>query len=181
VNIYDKIYATDNSYNASVEYKLEMVLQWVKNNGFKNLLDVGCGQGHYLKLLSENGIKVTGLEPSKNIADTLKDYDVINDDILGLAKKKRQWEALICMDVLEHIEPSEIEETVKALSSLAPHALIGIANHSDIWRGVQLHLIQQGPYWWRDLLSHHYSRLNCIHETFTKYRSKQFFIYEAVR
>lgn len=175
MNIYDKIFATDKNYNAPYDYKLNIVLEWVKKNNFNNLLDVGCGRGHYLKLLSENGIKVTGLEPSKYIADALKDYDVINDDILGLAKRQMQWEALICMDVLEHIEPSKIEATIEALASLSTRALLGIANHSDVWHGVELHLIQQGPLWWEGLLSLYYQNINSI------YQSKRFFIYEVAR
>jgi len=173
MNIYDEIFATDESYNASIDYKLDIVLEWVKNSGFNNLLDVGCGRGHYLKLLSKNGIKVTGLEPSKFIADTLKDYEVINDDILGLAKEGRQWEALICMDVLEHIDPAGIEETVKALASLSPYALLGIASHSDKWRGVQLHLIREESSWWKSLLSRHYHSISSL------YQSKRYFIYEV--
>ena len=175
MNIYDEIFKSDPTYNAIVDYKLEIVLEWVKKNGFKSVLDVGCGRGHYLKRLSKNGIEVTGLEPSKYIADTLKDFQVINDDILGLAKRGGKWEALICMDVLEHIKPAEIEETVKALALLSPRALLGIANHSDKWRGVQLHLIREGPPWWTSLLSKQYRSLKNI------YTSERYFIYEAIR
>ncbi len=175
MNIYDEIFASDPNYNAVIDYKLDVVLGWVKKNNFRHLLDVGCGRGHYLKLLSEKGIKVTGLEPSKFIADTLKDYEVVNDDILGLGKKGKEWEALICMDALEHIEPTEIEETIKALASLSPRALLGIANHSDKWRGTELHLIREDPWWWVSLLSKHYRSVKGV------YTSKRYFMYEAIR
>ena len=174
MSIYDTIFATDKNYNAApIKYKLKIVLKWVKKNGFKNLLDVGCGRGHYLELLNKNNVNITGLEPSKNSIDTLKNYQVINDDILGQANKRRKWEALICMDVLEHIEPSKINETVGALASLANHALIGIANHSDVWRGTQLHPIQQDSSWWKALLSRYYDDPGII------YQSKRFFIFDA--
>lgn len=175
MSIYDEIFATDRRYNGPYTYKLKIVLEWVKRNGFKNLLDVGCGRGHYLKQLSKNNIKATGLEPSKYIADILTGYQIINDDILGLAKQGRQWEALICMDVLEHIELTEVEETVKALVELSDQALLGIANHSDVWRGVELHLIQEGPAWWGKLLSLYYSSVSCIYE------SERYFIFKAER
>ena len=175
MNIYDTIFATDESYNGPISYKLEIVLEWINKNRFKEILDAGCGRGHYLKLLSKNGIKVTGLEPSKYIAGTLKDYEVINDDILGQAAKGRHWEALICMDVLEHIEPSEIEDTLKALSTLSDHALVGIANHSDRWHGVQLHLIQKDSVWWESLLMRYYKNLVSV------YQSKRFFVFKVHR
>ncbi len=164
MNIYDQIFATDKRYNAPYRYKLKIVLKWVKKNQFRNVLDVGSGRGHYLRLLRKNTIEVTGLEPSKVIVDTLNDYDVINDDILGLVKQGKQWESLICMDVLEHIEPAEIENTVSALATLSPKALLGIANHSDVWHGTELHLIQEGPSWWKKLLPRYYNNINCIYE-----------------
>lgn len=173
MNIYDTIFATDENYGEPVEYKLKIILEWAKKNRFKSILDVGCGAGHYLKLLSKNKIKVKGLEPSKYVVKTLESYDVINDDILGQAKKGKKWEALICMDVLEHIKLSEINDNVKALASLSDRALIGIANHSDKWRGIQLHLIQQDSSWWKSLLSKYYQSLSLI------YQSKRFFIFDA--
>lgn len=172
-NIYDKIYATDNSYNAKIDYKQDITLDWVKKNNLGEVLDVGCGRGHYLKMLSQNGIKVTGLEPSKVIANTLKDFEVINDDIIGLSKQGKRWPALICMDVLEHIEPEAIETTLLALSGLADYSLLGIANHNDKWQGTQLHLIQEKPDWWQQILSRYYN-LQPLFE------SKRFFIFEAV-
>ena len=126
-------------------------------------------------MLRKNGIKVTGLEPSKYIADTLKDYEIINDDILGQAAEDRRWEALICMDVLEHIESSKIEDTLKALSTLSDNALIGIANHSDVWRGTQLHLIQKDSIWWESLSSRYYESITRI------YQSQRYFIFDARR
>ena len=66
-NIYDIIFAVYPKYNGAIGYKLRIVLDWVKRNKFKEVLDVGSGRGHYLKLFSENGIKATGLEPSKYI------------------------------------------------------------------------------------------------------------------
>lgn len=172
-NIYDTIFAVYPKYNGAIGYKLRIVLDWVKRNKFKEVLDVGCGRGHYLKLFSENGIKATGLEPSKYISDNLKEFKIINDDILGFSEYSRKWEAIICMDVLEHIEPNKIEENIKALSVLSKHAILGIANHSDIWHGTQLHLIRQTLPWWIDKLSKYFVEINSL------FKSDRFFIFEV--
>jgi hypothetical protein len=172
-NIYDTIFAEDPKYNGASRYKLRIVLDWVKRNRFREVLDVGSGRGHYLKLFKENGIKAMGLEPSKYISDNLKEFKIVNDDILGFSEYGRNWEALICMDVLEHMEPTKIEENIKALSILSSHALLGIANHSDVWHGTQLHLIQQGLPWWKDKLSKSYTVVNLVFE------SDRFFIFEV--
>lgn len=173
MDIYDQIFSTEKNYNGAYGYKLKMVLEWVKRNGFKEILDVGCGRGHYLKMLTENNIKATGLEPSEYIVSTLGGYDVINDDILGEVKSGRKWEGLICMDVLEHIEPEKIDLNLKALSLMSRHAILGIANHSDVWHGVELHLIQQGPSWWDEVLTKHFKILNC------RIISKRYFVFEV--
>lgn len=172
-NIYDEIFSTEDGYDRAYGYKLNMVLEWVKRNGFEEILDVGCGRGHYLKMLTENDIKVTGLEPSKYIVSTLGGYEVINDDILGEAKKGRRWEGLVCMDVLEHIEPEKISQNLKALSLMSRHAFFGIANHSDIWHGVELHLIRQGPEWWERELTKNFKIIKCT------IVSKRFFVFEV--
>ena len=79
------------------------------------------------------------------------------------------------MDVLEHIESSKIEDTLKALSTLSDNALIGIANHSDVWRGTQLHLIQKDSIWWESLSSRYYESITRI------YQSQRYFIFDARR
>jgi len=173
MNIYDEIFATEPKYDGPVGYKLNIVLEWVKKNGFREVLDVGCGRGHYIRMLSKNNIKVTGLDSSQYIIETLKDYDVINNDILGQAANGRKWEAIICMDVLEHIDSGKIEETIKALSTLSKHALLGIANHSDIWHGVELHPIQQKPLWWKGKLVESFGEANLIYE------SDRYFIFDV--
>lgn len=172
-NIYDEIFESEPKYNGAYGYKLKTVLNWVRKNNFKEVLDVGCGRGHYLKLLKDNAIFAIGIEPSGYITRTITDYKIINDDILGFSKYSRSWEALICMDVLEHIEPEKIEDNIKALSSLSKHALLGIANHSDIWHGTELHLIQQVPDWWIEKLSKYYGQIN------TLFQYDRFFIFDA--
>jgi len=50
---------------------------------------------------------------------------------------------------------------------------LGIANHSEKWQGVQLHLIREGADWWERLLSRHYQSLIGV------YQSERYFIFEA--
>jgi len=173
MNIYDTIFATEPKYNGASRYKLRIVLDYVKRNKFNEVLDVGSGRGHYLKLLSVNGIKAIGLEPSKYICRNLTEFKIVNDDILGFSRYSKKWKVLICMDVLEHITPSKIEENIKTLSVLSNHAILGIANHSEVWHGRQLHLIQEGQFWWKDKLSKYYAVVNLVFE------SDRFFIFEV--
>ena len=147
----------DEKYNARVDYKVKIVLDWIAYNNLSTLLDVGCGRGHYIK---ETG--ATGLEPSSLIAEQLKG-DVINSDIQNL-ETDRTWEGLYCMDVLEHISYDEIDSCLEKLKTLAPTALYGIANHSDIQKGVELHLIQEEPDWWLEKLRRVYKNVKLTYE-----------------
>jgi len=151
--IYDDLY-TDETYNLPNTFRINKVYEWVKN--YKSILDVGCGQGNYLKHMDDKGLNVSGIELSQEACSKLKGYKVVNIDLLHY---KGKYDALYCMDVLEHIEPTEIDDNLKNLASIAPHALLGIANHSDVCRGVELHLIQENAEWWWELLSKYYKKV----------------------
>lgn len=167
MNIYDRAFS-DKHYSSKEPYKIKIVQDWAEDK--KRLLDVGCGRGYYL-----TEIKATGLEPSKYLCETdLQSFDVINSDILSL-KTRRKWDGLYCMDVLEHIPHQEINKTIEALSKLAPEAIYGIANHSDIYDGVELHLIQEDSDWWESRLSKYYSKVELT------YHPLRYFVFECSR
>lgn len=157
--LYSRIFSEDETYNGFEGDKVDVVDSWIKTNKFKAVADIGCGKGNYLKSLKDK-YDITGVEPSSFLCDgVLKQYKVINSDILSVEGK---WDALYCMDVLEHIMPEDIDKTVSKLSKLAKHALIGIANHSDRWDGVELHLIQEGYPYWQELLEKHYKNVKLV-------------------
>lgn len=157
--LYNRAYQ-DPTYNPKEAMKIKWVREWVEEQDLKTVLDVGCGRGHYLKEITF----ADGLEPSTYLCENeLKDFNVINSDIQSL-KTDKKWDGLYCMDVLEHIDPSEIEAVVEKLSKLAPKAMYGIANHSDPFNGVELHLIQEDVHWWRTLLSKYYKDVRLTYE-----------------
>ncbi|OGL36635.1 hypothetical protein A3A68_01760 [Candidatus Saccharibacteria bacterium RIFCSPLOWO2_01_FULL_48_13] len=175
--IYDDIFAEKKSYNTGrgEDYKFLFTLGWVDNNNISEILDVGCGRGNYVELLTKNDVRVTAFDPSRYLTQVVKGFDIINDDIMSFAAKTdRKWPALICMDVLEHIDPVLIEKNVRALTSLSDRSLIGIANSEEVWKGVPLHLIRRSQPWWQDLLSRHYHNVKCL------YRTPSYFIFEAI-
>ena len=143
-DLYDRVFM-NKKYSPFDKIKIAWVGDWLKKNQFKKILDVGCGRGHYLKAFEEH--KITGLEPSKYLCegDLLHLPDILNGGLPYVTY--RYWDALYCMDVLEHILPHQLNEAITSLSKLAPTALLGIANHSDVWHGVELHLIQEDEGW----------------------------------
>jgi len=163
MSLYDSVFQNNPMYNPPEFEKIALVAGWITKNKFKNVLDVGCGRGHYLPYT-----KAKGLEPFDTGVK-----NVIRDDLVHYSTKGVEYDALYCMDVLEHFSPHAINEAVEALTNLAPKAMLGIANHSDMWEGVELHLIQENRSWWEKLLKKYYKKVETIQN------SQRFFVFEV--
>lgn len=89
----------------------ELVLSFVKG---KTVFEVGCGSGTLLKLLYQKGFIFSGCDPSliqcRLAKKRLKKVNGPTDTIFQLALadtskwKKRYFDTIICLDVLEHIK-----------------------------------------------------------------------------
>jgi len=84
------------------------VIKWIKNNS--KVLEIGCASGIQSRILKENlGCRVTGLEIDPSAAVDAKPYceDVIIGSIeeidLSLALKNENFDAILFVDVLEHL------------------------------------------------------------------------------
>lgn len=156
---YDKVFE-QAEYNKIDKQRIKQVQRWLAKG--EHILDVGCGRGHYLKQFLKAGYTVTGLEPSRYVIEhDLKKLPVVHGKIEDI---KDDYDALYCMDVLEHIDPEEIDKCLAKLAKHAPKALYGIANHSDMWDGVELHLIQQPAIWWFEKLRKYYSEVQIVEQ-----------------
>lgn len=170
--IYDKAF-TDPEYSQFNPERYKVVRDWVQENDFDSVLDVGCGRGYYLSRLQDLRKHVIGLEPSTYLIENdLLGLPVIHADMLSTTG---EWEALYCMDVLEHISPHELNKTLEKLASFAQTGLLGIANHSDPWEGMELHLIRENAAWWRKKLLEYYSTVKLMQDL------KRYFIFEVER
>lgn len=157
-DIYDKIYAFNSNYNFHYPPKDVIVDLYAKSVG-GYILDAGCGQGIHLRRMLENGIDAFGIEISTICCQKyLGGLPHENIDICSFASQsERLFNGIVCCDVLEHIPLGRLDETIESLTSLAPSALLGLANHSDIQCGEELHLIQEDIEWWTRKLSLFYS------------------------
>lgn len=180
---YNKIYKNRPTYNNADKAKLDIIKNLLKNKNVESLsiLDVGCGRGHYLRLFREMGFKsILGIDPSQECATRyLTDVPHIVSDFYSFAKNipTNQYNVVFCTDVLEHIKPEDIDEFIKELTRLAPYSVLGIANHSDIQEGIQLHLIQEPWSWWEKKLRNIYNEVNYLESL----HSNKFFFCECKR
>ena len=164
--IYDDAYTAIDNYNYHNVVKdiyVDVYAAYV--NG--KILDAGCGEGIHLKRMISSGHDAFGIELSTVCCDKyLQDIPHKNIDILSYAREGHSFDGLICMDVLEHIPPENINETLMALSKLSNSAFLGIANHSDIINGVELHLIREDKNWWNKILHKYYKNVHFLTEQF---------------
>ena len=78
----------------------------------KSILDIGCGAGHFLSLASKNGYQTSGLEDSKDLIELSrkiyrKDLGIKQGRVENLNSEKKNFDAIVMIDVLEHIDNDE--------------------------------------------------------------------------
>lgn len=72
-----------------------------------SLLEVGCGMGHFLTNARSHGWTVEGVEPSTQIAEwainkhnlSIRNQDLLDDNFL-----KESYDAIVAIEVIEHLE-----------------------------------------------------------------------------
>lgn len=116
-------------YNKVREITLNQKLNWIKKHSQgKNLLDIGCGTGHFLSKVESSGYDVTGLEPdpiARENAATLNGVHPL--DISALKSlEKGSFDVITMWHVLEHVY--ELKENVQTyLDLLMPNGTLFIA------------------------------------------------------
>jgi len=109
----------------TLRQKVDLINKFVPQKG--NMLDYGCGTGHFLEACQKNGWQIAGFEPNeiaRQQAATLTGTIIEAIDITKFAPES--FEMITLWHVLEHIH--QLNETVKnILSLLKPQGYILIA------------------------------------------------------
>ncbi|NMF56642.1 class I SAM-dependent methyltransferase [Pseudanabaena yagii] len=128
----------------------------------KNILDVGCGTGTWLKIVSEYGIEdyvgIDGIEVSDEeflaSKEKFKKYDLTNYWNLG-----KKFDLLLCLEVAEHL-PSDLDSIF--VQSLTNHSDIIIFSAACPNQPGQGHINCQWIDYWQDLFNKY--RYACFDE-----------------
>ncbi len=106
-----------------IDLDKQVIAELVRGLGARSCFELGCFTGPVLSLLAEAGVTVAGAEVSHtaftfaypNVRDA-----IIFGDLLSIIIDRR-FDVVLCMDVLEHLNPllldSYIERLLKALSA----------------------------------------------------------------
>lgn len=168
-DIYDAVYTDIDNYNY-FDYLKNSIVDLFCQVYKGEVLDAGCGQGIHLKRLLACEVSVFGIELSEVCCNKyLKGFPHKNSDIVSFSQNNKQFKAIICMDVLEHIPLSDLSENLTALSRMLKKGgavLFFIANHSDKINGIELHLIQEDEHWWKEKLEQFFPHVTFLTSQF---------------
>lgn len=119
----------------------------VEGNGYTDVLDYGCGKGRLAVALSDLGIRVQEYDPA----------------IEGKDAMPEPADFVVCTDVLEHIEPVNLNAVLRHLRGLTRRRLfVTIAcapAAKTLADGRNAHLIVKPGPWWRDKMIEHFQIL----------------------
>lgn len=131
----------------------DLVGAMVDNMGINTLLDYGCG--HNLSLQKN-------LKPQRPFK-----YQAYDPGVPEYAGDPKPAELVVCIDVLEHIEPDCLEAVLDHLEELTEKVLFATvhtkAAHKKLPDGRNAHLIQQPYEWWIPKLSERFSLQSLQH------------------
>ena len=125
-NLYDEKYFKNflragyrRNFHPFNDYKVWCIMHFLHP---REILDVGCGSGVLLKSLDKKNIKVYGVDVSKealnNIPENLRKNTKVGT-IQKLPYPDKAFETVVCVDVLEHIPESDIQESIQECSRVA--------------------------------------------------------------
>ena len=115
------------------------VIDCIEKYQITSILDFGCGKGNFLTTLKERypDITVFGFDPGNDLFSTLPD----------------KVDMIYSSDVLEHIEPEHLTETLvdlkKRCSTVMYHLIACHPAKRIMHDGRNAHLIIESPTWWQ--------------------------------
>jgi hypothetical protein len=130
----EALHAKGNYGTASLEYG-EIVSRLVEQTGSETILDYGCGSMQNLKKVLDCEVMYLGYDPA------IPEFSA-----------KVPSDLVVCIDVLEHIEPELLENVLDDLQQLTKRwAFMTVHTgpaRKTLSDGRNAHLIQQPPAWW---------------------------------
>lgn len=121
---YDKAWENWNDmirYSPAPRIRRTRILSWIRNIPFESLLDVGCGNGEFLKEVNDEypGKRLTGADISGAVIEKnriiMPEFDFCVFD-LNHDLPARRYQIVVCMEVIEHCD--DYEGAIKRLAEM---------------------------------------------------------------
>jgi 2-polyprenyl-3-methyl-5-hydroxy-6-metoxy-1,4-benzoquinol methylase len=133
------------------------ILKWLDKHACQHVLDFGCGTGRLALKLADEGYSVRMIDIAANCLDkrvqdnlgpalTFEQACLWSDEVTHI-----HGDAVICIDVLEHIPPDYVETVISTIRAAAPHGYCNAALYKDGFGqriGKPLHLTVKPAAFW---------------------------------
>ena len=136
-------------YGTNAHYRAPIILSLAQQIGTHNILDYGCGKGSLARI----------------IPYPIHEYDPA---IEGKDKLPEPADFVVCLDMLEHIEPECIEQVLDDLKRVVKkmgYFVVCIVPAEKILRdGRNAHILLKEDTWWTEKLASRFHIRQLIHE-----------------
>lgn len=144
VGLNRELHQRHGGYGRSGHYWLGRILEILDHTGYESVLDYGAGKGTLGPYLELYGIAYRGYDPA----------------VEAFAADPMPADLVVCLDVLEHIEPDRLDAVLADIARLAKaEAFLVVATRpatKDLPDGRNAHLIVQPYEWWKKRIAVHF-------------------------
>ncbi len=137
IDAYRQLHEERRYGNTAVRMR-RFVEPWMQLANPGSVLDYGAGQGGFVDILDL---------PSAVVRDS---YDPAIPQIA--ARPERTYDMVVCIDVMEHIEPNEVADVLADIATFAPKALFIIDTQparATLPDGRNAHTTLEPASWWK--------------------------------
>jgi SAM-dependent methyltransferase len=117
----------------------------------ESVLDLGCGQGAWLKVWGDNGVRdITGIDGPYVDQDELliEARSFQAGDLTKPIRLERKFDVVQCLEVAEHIPP---DASATLVENLTRHGSVLLFSAATPGQGGEHHINERAPEFWRDL------------------------------
>jgi DNA-binding Lrp family transcriptional regulator len=145
--------------------KYDLTHKFIKDYSPTSVIDFGCSKGNLLKKIKEDFSSI----------NEIYGYDPGVPEYSNLPNKS--YDVLISTDVLEHIEPKFLNETLQLIESLFnKSAWLIIACYpakKKLLDGRNAHLIVKSPEWWVEKINSTFNKSKIVYKETTYITTKK--------
>jgi 2-polyprenyl-3-methyl-5-hydroxy-6-metoxy-1,4-benzoquinol methylase len=130
----------------------QIFLNYLPDNS-RGLCEIGCGSGHFLEYMANNGWSCTGIEPSENTYcehdPNLQIYRTTFSTFLKEHPElKSTYDAIVLANVLEHVpDPHQMIEEIKSMVTPEGVIYIRVPNDFSILQHDAQKVSGKDPWW----------------------------------
>lgn len=160
-NVYNKNFydsQRDGSYQ-SAQMIIPIVLEYISP---KNVIDVGCGLGTWLKIFKEKGIDIMGIDGDYVSEDLrlIDNKEFISMDLRRKFEINKKFDLVMTLEVVEHLPPERGEGFIQDIIKLGDVVLFSAAVP---YQGGEEHINEKRLSEWEKIFKKfNYIMIDCI-------------------